>query len=327
MKEKQNRKNNKKMYITYGLLGMFLVLCVAVTGNYGLSEVNRNAYASYISESNYMSEIGFKDFNPADYKVRFFDGEKDYVVQSERKIVKEKKVFDALAATAWKVGDEYQVLVPVYENMSGFTETVAKIGAIHSSVEQDEVVDEVEFSEELYVSSICHEAFHVWQFNNFEKEMEADLGKAEWNREEIITSEIDSNSQYVASIEREVKLLFDAYYETDKNKKFELINSVLQEEASRRGTMSDNAVKMEYFIENLEGSAQYVEALVYRELTSQKDFEDYYLGEFEYANGSYKYYTIGLMKCLILDQIQEGWQAEFTYENGLSQIMKGIAAK
>ena len=337
---REDKRKNKIAYILYGIIGILLMAGFILTGTYGLSEVNKKAYDSFAAESSYMSKLGFKDFYAADDTVRFFDGEKDYVVKSNGEITREKKVLDVLAATAWKVGEEYQILVPVYENMSGFTKMAENVEMITSSGENDNQTSKsafsgesdsqtskATFSEEFYVAAICHEAFHVWQFNHFEEQINRELGEIKADREEVITSEIDSNSEYVNSIEQEVKLLFEAYYETDMKKKLKLVGLAMEEEDKRRSTMNENSRRVEYYIENLEGSAQYVEAMVYKDLTSQKEFEDYYLEEFTYVNGSYKYYTIGLMKCLILDQMDESLQEKFTYENGLSQIMKGIEQK
>lgn len=39
------------------------------------------------------------------------------------------------------------------------------------------------------------------------------------------------------------------------------------------------------------------------------------LGEFVYAGGSGKYYSIGLYQCLLPEQLEADWQEEFSFEN------------
>lgn len=305
-------------YLVYGALGIVLSGALAATAGKGLSEVNRKAYETYIGEGEKLSDLGFKWYRPEEIKVRFFDGDKDYVSRPDGEFQKEAPVLDVLAGTAWQVGEEYQVVVPVYEKLSGMTELLG--GANMLSDEEEEM----NYSETMYVATIAHEAFHCWQFSRFEEQITKDLPEEGMDRETIITEEIDSHEELKASVLREAKLWQEAYAEEDRASKLELIKEALKEAQERNENMSQVARTAEYFVETLEGSAQYVEACTYRNLTSEEEYNDYYMGEFEYHNGSGKYYTLGLYQCLVLDQVAEGWQQEFTYENNASTILANV---
>ena len=103
-----------------------------------------------------------------------------------------------------------------------------------------------------------------------------------------------------------------------------MVLQALSIEAEREQELSDSANAMEYYLDNLEGSAMYVEGQVYRELEGDDAWKEYYMGEFQYENGSSKYYKRGMLKCLLLDQMMEGWQSQFSGTCGLSQLLEQI---
>ena len=78
--------------------------------------------------------------------------------------------------------------------------------------------------------------------------------------------------------------------------------------------------KKRYGIQN----SQWVESFAYRSLEGDKAWEEHYMGEFSYEKGSGKYYQMGMLKGLLLDQTGEGWQEKFSLEEGFDGALKGV---
>ena len=71
-----------KKIIIFILIGVILVVGVAVTGTYGLTEENIKIYEKAIAfEDN--GNFGFEGFKLTDYPVVFYDGNNDYVISWE----------------------------------------------------------------------------------------------------------------------------------------------------------------------------------------------------------------------------------------------------
>ena len=109
--------------IGYIAMGAVLAVGSIATGTYGLSKVNQEIYHTAVSLDGTVQDMGFQNFSLKDYKVRFYDGERDYVVQTNEEdvpiITKEEAVLDVFAGTMMEVDGESQVLVPSYEQFAG----------------------------------------------------------------------------------------------------------------------------------------------------------------------------------------------------------------
>lgn len=314
-----------------GAIGVALVGAVVITGTKDVGEVNKEAYATYLNECDNLKKLGFENFTPESTKVRFFDGDNDFVVNNSNEWKKENPVLNVIAGTIWQVGEEYQALIPVYEKMQGLTEVAEGVSILQDGVKNSEVDNgitnrqkNITFSENMYVSTICHEVFHSWQFSNFEDQIVEGAQGYTGDREAIIVAEIDNNEEMAASVEREVNFYREAYFTEDIDAKKELICEAVNESRERAEKLSDTAKFTEYYLTTLEGSAQYVEAMSYRDLSSEEEYEAQYLGEFVYSGGSGKYYTIGLYQCLLLDQLDVDWQEGFSFENSPSTILENM---
>lgn len=320
-----------KSVCIFGAIGVVLAGAVLITGKKGVGEVNKEAYTNYLNECDNLKKLGFANFTPENTKIRFFDGDNDFVVDGSNEWKKEKPVLNVIAGTVWQVGDEYQALVPVYEKMHGLTEAVEGVrimqDGMNNQVKGDDngnARQDSTFSEDSFVSTICHEAFHCWQFANFEEQILKRSQGFTGDREAVIVEEIDKKEEMAASVEREVNLYRDAYFTKDTETKKKLIAEALKEGADRADKLSADGKFTEYYLETLEGSAQYIEAMSFRDLTSEEEFKAQYLGEFVYCGGSGKYYTIGLYQCLLLDQLNVDWQEEFSFENSPSTILENM---
>lgn len=324
--------------IIYAAMGVILAAGSIATAKYGLSEVNRSIYQDALSLDEKMKEFGFEDFSLKTMKVRFYDGDCDYVAQTDGEghitVKKEKAILDVFAGTTVEADGQWQVLVPTYEQFSGLFDALEALGSYEQGMQEGSFAfSESDYSESSHVASIWHEAFHAWQSANWSKDVEklmeqAEVGSGDTSgntREEIIVNEVDSDKELSGLFTEEMKLLRKAYQAERMEEKKELVKEALKIAESRREKLSKTAEAMEYFLENYEGSARYVESVVYRELEGEPAWQETYLSEFRYENGSGKYYDMGMMKCVLLDQLSEGWQKEFSDGAGLDDLLSRAA--
>ena len=89
------------------------------------------------------------------------------------------------------------------------------------------------------------------------------------------------------------------------------IKKALELQKKREVALSDKVSAAEGFLQNLEGSARYVECAAYRKLAGDEVWKKQFLQAFSYADGSGKYYDMGMYKCMLLDQCLPGWQTQF----------------
>lgn len=137
----------------------------------------------------------------------------------------------------------------------------------------------------------------------------------------MILSEADAKTAAVKDFEEEMEFLQKAWKAEDAQRK-EYIVKALDIAKEREEMLSDSANAMEFYLENLEGSAMYVESQAYRLLEGDKAWQEYYMGEFQYENGSGKYYHMGMLKGVLLDEISPGWQKDFSMKEGLNELLR-----
>ena len=320
----------KLLKIMYAASGIIFAADSIFTGEYGLSNVNREIYRTAISLDKDMQKLDFPGFSLADYKVRFYNGNCDYVVEAgQEKAKKEDAVLDTFVGTSMEVDEEYQVLLPAYEKFSGMFDMLNAIGTVSQGAGDGTLsFTEDTYSENAHAAVIWHEAFHVWQMEKWEKEIDELMEPVYAQRhdetediENIIVKEADEKPEAVNLFREEIGLLEKAYHAPDNEKK-EWIKKVLEISEKRKKLLSDSVSAMEFYFENTEGSAMYVEGQAYRFLEGEKAWEEHYMGEFEYENGRGKYYHLGMLKCVLLDEMMEGWQKKFDINCGLDELLQ-----
>ena len=317
---KLDSKNWK--YIAYALVGVILLIMVLVTGTNGLPKVDQEIYSDALKLEERVNGFGFEDFAISNYKVRFFDGTIDYVVKGDS-IEKEEAAFQTFVGTTVEIDGEYQVLLPTYDR---FEQMFSALSTVGSMAEGSSSFEETDYSTNAHMATLWHEAFHTWQFARqasqlLEMAEEAGIGE-ETKYAEVLKNEVDSNNALVLSFEKEMQLLTQAYEENDIMKKCEILQQIFTLQEERKELLSKQAVFIEQYYEMVEGSAKYVEGCAFKELEGQEAWESTYMGPFEYENGSGKYYTSGMMKCLILDQIAPDWKATFDVTISLDVLLQ-----
>lgn len=316
----------KFMYVA---AGVFLAAGSVVTAEHGLSEMNRDIYQNALALDEEMEKLGFGDFSLRDRKVRFYDGNYDYVVQTDAAeqitVNKEKAQLDVFAGTTLEVDGEWQVLLPTYEQFSGLFDALGTLDSYQQGMRDGSFAfSESGYGTDMHTATIWHEAFHAWQAENWQESMDAlmDLAGDE-NPEDIIVREVDTSQALTSLFNEEMRLLMKAYDAKDLTEKKMWTAKALETARVRAEWLSDGARAMEYYLENYEGSARYVESMAYRELAGDAAWRDVYLKEFQYENGSGKYYHMGMLKCVLLDQLTDGWQQDFSDEMGIDKLLYG----
>lgn len=305
----------------YLLLGLVLLFFTIRTASIGLDPEDRKIYERAMALDARTGGFGFPNFSVHNYTVRISNGRTDEVFRDGHRR-REKAAVDTLVATALKIGDEYEVILPTYRDFSTFFDflnglATTAAGGEHFSVDS--------YSEEFHIATLFHESFHAWQFSTMtaegQEKMEHLMATVE-DAEQIVTEEIDSEPKHRQSLQNELEYLYTA----DRGKtRAELVTALakaLDEESARRERLSDAAVSAERFYETVEGTARYVESKTYLELTDEENYRRAYLKGDAYCGGAEKYYRIGMMKALLLDRLAPGWQKDFSLPDDLSERLR-----
>lgn len=318
--------------LLYALTGLVLAAATVVTGHYGLKGENRELYEEALGLQQGMEALGFPDFRLADLKVRFFDGNSDYVVTADqsgrkiRQIEKEKPVFTTFVGTTYEVDGEYQVILPTLDNFSSF---FGMMGTAQSLSEGSLSFEQDSYGAWEHEATLWHEAFHTWQMTHYYDNI-IGLTKGEEfaeGMEKVITESVDSQENVVKYLEEGTALLRQAYAATDRQDKLSLIGRYLETEEKRRQLLGTQACVAEDYYETMEGTARYVESAAYGLLYGQEEMERHYItrpAERGYEKGSGKYYTTGMLKCYLMDQLDEEWNQGYEFDRSLRALFASI---
>lgn len=318
--------------LLYGLTGIALGLATAVTADYGLKKENSKLYEEALGLQAGVDELGFPDFRLADLKVRFYDGNSDYVVtadQSGRKIgqiVKDKPVFTTFVGTTYEVDGEYQVILPTLENFSQF---YSLMGTAQTLSEGSLSFEEEGYGAWEHEATLWHEAFHTWQMTYYYDNVIGLTQEEEFpdGMEKVIVEDVDSEENVVKSFKEGTELLIQAYQATDREEKLSLIDSYLRMEEKRRQQLDTQACVAEDYLETMEGTARYIESAVYGLLYGKEAMETYYIvrpADRGYEKGSGKYYTTGMLKCYLMSQLDENWNMGYGFDRSLNALFTEV---
>lgn len=294
----------KAFVVADAMIGVLLLISLLATGSYGIDADDRAGVETALRTQPYLDSLGFDGFQLADYPVAVFDGNKEYVLFDE-KVESRTPILGTLTGTAYEVEGHYEVFVP---NKKDFSMLLAAPN--HGEP----------FIDAMYAATICHEAFHAWQFTYFGAQIEqmANLAGAE-NPTQVL-AELDADARYRSWFEQEQELLLQAVQAKDTSE----TQAILQQWLAHTETLSLNAdaQKVTAYYELVEGSAQYVEAKVFMELSDETMYNEYYMQSVGYSNDAAKYYTSGMLKCLLLDELLPAWQTDFDCSLGMNQLLK-----
>lgn len=294
---------NLWMKVLLGIIGLALLAAVILTAERGLADEDIACYEMALSLQEDLGNIGFSDFQITDYPIAFNDGTQDYVLlwgNTSYEIITRKPVIDALAATAFNHDGGYEVLVPTKRRMS---ELIGLMGGRYDSVEQ--------------VATLWHEAFHCWQFTNYEAEILALIGGHDFTDEDygesLIVEVCDRNAQAVALWNQQSELLAAALAEGELSKIREGMVQYKELEEARNAMLPESVYGLESYYLTVEGTAQYLEARAFRLLQEDGFEERYGSGFLQYVDGSGKYYSRGMAQCFLLDKLDGDWKGHYDF--------------
>jgi len=312
-----------KIYrILYGVLGVIFLTGTIITGNSGLSAENKAIYEVALNLQEDVNRIGFPNFDLEDYKVRFFDGRADYVV-SGGTIEKDDAVFTTFVGTTYEVDGEYQIILPTVENFSAMFDLLGNAGSL---AEGSMNFTQSQYGPEEHISTLWHETLHAYQMSCYYSELTGLLGKSvgEGNIEGIVVSSIDGNQNVVELYKKQMELLHKAFEARELTEKKAIVADYLKLEQQRRGLLSEEACAVEDYYEAIEGTACYMESRVYGFQKGLDALKEAYMGQTGYEKGSAKYYTSGMMKCYLLDELAPGWQSDYDFSISLNEMLMAL---
>lgn len=294
----------KKLIIV--LTGIVLATAVITTGKPSLTHENLDIYERAIAIDG--SVTGFANFSLTDYPVAFYDGEYDYVLTWENdayRIDRRTPVINSVAATAYPVEDHYEVLAPTVEKMSSV------LGIIS--------MGETKYNTEEQVSTIWHEAFHCWQFTNFEDNIDKIYSGI--IDENTISQSVDANTQAAEMLADQLTILKETIKCEDVDKMRENIVKYKQLDTQRKELLTENITQLEDYYTIVEGTAFYVESCIYRSELPNKYMSVYIDDIDEYKGGAAKYYHMGMAQCMILDKLNSEWKTNYRFSESLMEMI------
>lgn len=324
-----NRKQSIKA-IPYILTGIVVLTGSIATGSWGLSDKDKAIYEMAAEQQDSVNAFGFEGFELADYPVTFFDGDYDYVVQPETdgySVEKRMPVINTFVGTAYEVDGHYEVIVPTIDKFSEMFDILsAATTAGELSEHSDLSFEKDEYGEKEQVATIWHEAFHAYQMTKAEPQIEEVLAGHAFSEEDLqeglIVKQVDENEEQRALYEEQMALLKEAVSTSEVDTLKEIIIQYKELEEERTALLSEEVRILEEYYKRFEGSARYVEAMVYRNLYSEEAFQARYIENLDvYQGGSGKYYGIGMAECLILDRLCGDWKAEYDFSESFLDLI------
>lgn len=307
----------------YGAIGVVLILATLFTGSYGIHPDNRQSYEMALNLQEQVDGLAFPKFRLEDYFVRCFDGTYDYVFSSqdgEVHMEKQDPVLGIIAGTAYEVDGSYQVIVPTIDK---FHDLVSVMDAVSGIQNETFTFGEQEFGKEEQATVIWHEATHAWQFTNYRKQIQDRIkkGKADDTFNDL-SKIIDGNAKVVAIYQQEMNFLLQAVKAESIDAKISGVLKYKQLEEQRRSLLPEEILTMEDYYESVEGIAYYVESKVYEMFNGSEAYDENYIAPIcQYSKGTHKYYSMGMAKGLLLDEVSKDWKSSYDYSISLTQLL------
>ena len=309
----------------YGLVGVILSISVILTSSHGLADENIEIYQMAMDLEKELGNMGFEGFDIREYPVSFYTGNADYVVtyqNGDYEICKREPVIDSFAGTIYEVDGEYQVIVPEFRKMDELLNVMNSASDLAALTEKEEASVDVSGKEYL-ATTIWHEAFHAYQYTRYEEGLDklCTSDQEDFDGEEEVRV-CDKNQEARDLFEKRVAALKKAISEQDVDMKKALILQYRQLTEERNALLTENAIQTEKYYTVAEGTAYYVESNVFRKLYGEQAYQDVYRnGTNTYQDGTGKYYELGMLECMLLDQINPEWKNVYAFDISLDELL------
>lgn len=178
---------------------------------------------------------------------------------------------------------------------------------------------EAKYNTEEQVSTIWHEAFHCWQFTNFEDNIDKIYSGI--IDENTISQSVDANTQAAEMLADQLTILKETIKCEDVDKMRENIVKYKQLDTQRKELLTENITQLEDYYTIVEGTAFYVESCIYRSELPNKYMSVYIDDIDEYKGGAAKYYHMGMAQCMILDKLNSEWKTNYRFSESLMEMI------
>ena len=311
MKEKKERISPLKI-IGAASLGAALLFCSFYTVPKAFSKEDKACLEQAYEMEQYTKELGFPGFTVKDYPIAFCDGQKDYVTtweNGEMKMQERKAVLDSFAATAYKVEDHFEVIVPAKKLMSGLVSLMGQ-----------------SWDEDAQARAIWHEGFHCYQMTNYEDSAKALLGEYGFGEdfgEKTGVEQYEAHPEAVALFEEQSKLLYDAIFAEDESVVLKNMKKYkeLDEERMALFDPESGMQELENYYTVIEGTAQYVEAFFGKKQDETVYTTNYLNMLCDYVAGNGKYYKRGMAQALLLDKLDADWKSDYDFSVPMIELI------
>ncbi len=292
-------------------IGIGILSGAILTKPFGLSDEDRACYENAVSLQYAADDIGFEGFHLTDYPVSICDGKYDYVLTSNGDsydVTKRAPVIETLAATIYEVDGHYEVIVPSHSLMESL------VGIMGETWNEDE-----------QAAAMWHEAFHGWQMDNYEDNIDSIIGEQSFEDENygepLINSQYAANPQAADIFSRQLVLLSDCISEKDIDSIKAAIVKYKELDEERTAMLSEDTVNLERYYTRVEGTAIYVESCICKDQDADL-FKSKYLSKLgAYSDGSVKYYTLGMAQCMLLDKLDPEWKTDYDFSDDLINLI------
>lgn len=282
----------------YMLAGAGLLLTGFTTAQSGLSEECRGEYENAVAMYDELGNMGFDGFCPMDYQVAFSDGETDRVIgyhDGDYKTEQRDAVYDGLVGSIYENEGRYEVIVPDYEIWLA-TGSSAPLSAV-----------------------IWHESFHAYQITTFDpmRQMpEAMMSETQ------LAQKLDGDVKQKRLFEKELAILGRITDEENTCDATDIAIEYIRVKKERDALLDQAFRASEDYYTMLEGTAYYIESKAVCFVNGEKAYQENYIDTaVTYADGNAKYYRLGMLECLLLDQLDPDWKSGYAFDQPLDALI------
>ncbi|AZR74530.1 hypothetical protein BBF96_14730 [Anoxybacter fermentans] len=315
----------RSFILIYCLIGILLFLTyLFISDPTQFNETDLFYHKDAIKLSKELARETWRDFDLTQIPVAYRKGDREYLVINDQ-VKARKPVLPVLAATAFLVDGQIQAFVPGKTEMDRIGVLVE--GVTNGSVEEI-FIQRFSFAEEdkvpdsLYLAVILHEAFHVyqleqWGFKLLENTRElTNISEKEEKRIEEQLINLTKDQHISEWYQKEADLLFRILNAETKEKVLFLLNEFFDIRDTRRSRIKELlgikgymiAVAYERFYELMEGTATYFMVTALQK-KGEEELMQQFLKRLEHLEkDKNRFYTLGMGICLVLDKWgQKGW--------------------
>jgi hypothetical protein len=302
----------KKFRIIYTSIGVLLIILLIFTNSMKLPERNKELYEKACDIQNNMQKKTWEELSVRNYPVAIRKENKEYVFYNGE-VKKRKSVLPVYVCSIFPVNNEINVLIPAFDEMNEIGNIVEGLSDGNKLLKSQFGFNNNSISENNYISVLYHEAFHAYQFTNYEVMINK---MADFDNADKVIEKLDNNDSFKNLYKKEGEILYLAINEKEKDKVVNYIGKYIAARNKRteilKGKLSNQDFKTlvtaENYYELIEGTAAYVQLKTDEELKDMGLYKQNIDKLKEFSGKTQKYYKSGMAMCIILDKLDNSWK-------------------